>query len=40
MDTIKTKNSTSIFTKIKTFFDQDITLVRTYINDKFRKNKK
>ena len=40
MDTIKTKNSTSIFTKIKTFFGQDITLVRTYINDKFRKNKK
>ena len=40
MDTIKTKNSTPIYKKVATFFSSDIALMRTYINDKFRKNKK
>ena len=40
MDTIKTKNSTPFYKKVATFFSSDIALMRTYINDKFRKNKK
>lgn len=40
LDTIKTKNSISIFSKIGAYFKSDYELLRSYINDKIRKDKK
>ena len=40
LDTIKTKNTTSVFSKISAYFRNDYELLRSYINDKVRKDKK
>ena len=40
MDVIKTKNSTSVIKKIGKFFSSDIAFIRTYFNDKFKKDSK